>query len=303
MNLPRPFCERPRVLVATKETRLDTYQDKDGAMERLKDLHEDSLARLHNSHQEHVESLAQVEAELSRRGWDYEVQIHTQVLSVQGYDLVLTVGGDGTVLNLSHYISDGTPLIGVNSSPSYSVGYFCACDARDLERTLDGVLAQRVELFSLCRLSVSINGVSCGLPALNDILITDANPAATSRYVLQVGDNLEERQRSSGVWISTPAGSTAAIRSAGGSVLPLRSRLTQYLVREPYLPKDKRYHHLSGVQELSHSIALISMMDQGRVFLDGPYHWWNLGVGDKVEIRGDASPLLIYGLREARRFV
>jgi NAD+ kinase len=293
----RTFPDNPRVLVATKETRLDLYQGKGSPVERLRSIHEESLERLHNSHREHVESLAQVERELTRRGWDYQVQ------DVGGYDLVLTVGGDGTVLNLSHYISNGTPLIGVNSSPSYSVGYFCACDADELGRTLDAVLAQEVELFSLCRLSVSINGASCGLPALNDILITDANPAATSRYVLQVGDTLEERQRSSGLWISTPAGSTAAIRSAGGSVLPLRSRLIQYLVREPYLPKDKRYHHLSGVQELSQSITLISMMEQGRVFLDGPYHWWNLGVGDKVEIRGDASPLLIYGLREARRFV
>jgi NAD+ kinase len=293
----------PRVLVASKETRLTLYQGEAEALARLEASDQESLSRMEASHQEHFQSLGQVEAELTRRGWPYALRLHTQVEDTSGFDLVLTVGGDGTVLNLSHKILSETPLLGVNSSPSYSVGYFCGCDAAHLRATLDGIEARKVPLFSLCRLWVLINGARCPVPVLNDLLITDVNPAATSRYVLQLPGALGERQRSSGVWISTSAGSTAAIRSAGGSVLPLRARLVQYLIREPYLPKERRYHHLRGVQELEEPILITSLMDDARVYLDGPHNSWPLALGDVIEVRGDAPPLLIYGLEEARRFV
>ena len=55
-------------------------------------------------------------------------------------------------------------------------------------------------------------------------------PAAMTSYTLDIG-SVSEPQRSSGLWIATAAGSTAAIRAAGGCILPLRSRKLQYLVR------------------------------------------------------------------------
>ena len=43
---------------------------------------------------------------------------------------------------------------------------------------------------------------------INDVLIAHKNPAATSRYLLELNKTKEE-QRSSGIWIATPMGSTA----------------------------------------------------------------------------------------------
>ena len=58
-------------------------------------------------------------------------------------------------------------------------------------------------------------------------------PASTTRYLLTF-DGRTEDQISSGIWISTAAGSTSVIRSAGGKEMPPRSRRLQFAVREPF---------------------------------------------------------------------
>ena len=76
---------------------------------------------------------------------------------------------------------------------------------------------------------VELNGESLHDRVLNEALFCHASPAATSRYILRVAraDGAEpdvladEEQKSSGLWVGPAAGSTAAQRSAGGSVLPL----------------------------------------------------------------------------------
>lgn len=108
------------------------------------------------------------------------------------------------------------------------------------------------------------------MPCMNDLLVTNSNPAMMSRYVITSGER-SETHASSGVWISTPAGSTAGIRSAGGTVMPLQGALMQYLVREPYTTGLARYPLLRGVRHLSEGLAIRSLMDDGRVYVDGPY--------------------------------
>ena len=43
---------------------------------------------------------------------------------LSAFDLVITVGGDGTFLEASHHIKANTPILGVNSDPQRSVGFF-----------------------------------------------------------------------------------------------------------------------------------------------------------------------------------
>src|SRR6185295_12301282 len=90
------------------------------------------------------------------------------------------------------------------------------------------------------RMSVAINGKPVREQAFNDVLIAHRNPAAMTRYRLTIGASQED-QRSSGVWISTAAGSTAGIRSAGGRRMPITAKRLQYLVREPYTWPQRRY--------------------------------------------------------------
>ncbi|TVR03085.1 MAG: hypothetical protein EA398_06105 [Deltaproteobacteria bacterium] len=213
-------------------------------------------------------------------------------------DLVIAVGGDGTVLDVSHHLRT-TPMLGVNSDPATSVGYFCACSSQEFEVTLEHLVLGVISRMRLCRIAIQHNGTAFEYPCLNDILLTSANPAMMSRYTLAAGSR-SEQQASSGIWISTPAGSTAGIRSAGGSVLPLEGDLIQYLVREPYVGKLVRYELLRGVRHLHEGLEVQSLMQNGQVFIDGPYITFPFRLGDTLTLR-EGVPLTILGMDPALR--
>ena len=92
-------------------------------------------------------------------------------------------------------------------------------------------------------MQVEIDGVPVYSRVLNDVLFSHPIPAATTRYAIR-RDGRAEEQRSSGVWIATAAGSTAAIHSAGGKILPITSQRLQFVVREPYEKRGVRYRVL-----------------------------------------------------------
>ena len=93
---------------------------------------------------------------------------------------MISVGGDGTLLTASHWVT-GAALLGVNSAPRSSVGYLTltrrANLARDLARIARGTLLPQ----PVARIEVEIDGRRLP-PALNDVLIAHEQPAATSRY-------------------------------------------------------------------------------------------------------------------------
>ena len=134
---------------------------------------------------------------------------------------------------------------------------------------------------------------------MNDLLVTSRNPAMMSRYVVTAG-NRSERHASSGMWISTPAGSTAGIRSAGGTVMPLEGALVQYLVREPYLTGGVRYELIRAVRHIGERLVLQSLMDDGVVYVDGPYIDIPFHLGAVLDLT-EGPPLEIVALDPARR--
>lgn len=292
----------PHILVAHKKSAYDKYvlEEHDESVARLVSEGDISVRSLKSSHEAHTRSLDSICEHLSSQGIGFEKCYRGDVDTTEGYDLVVTVGGDGTVLDISHRITD-TPLLAINSDPQSSIGYFCAGTAADfpelLERTIDGGW----EPFELRRFRTRINNEVSSVPVLNDVLISHANPAAVSHYLLTIDANEPEEQKSSGIWVSTPAGSTAAIRSAGGYVLPLDSQRLQYLVREPYPMRDKSYHFLKGIRPLGERFEVISKMNSGRIFVDGPHISYPFSIGDVVDIDADAPPLRLFGLDERRR--
>ncbi|HOI11561.1 MAG TPA: NAD(+)/NADH kinase [Myxococcota bacterium] len=208
------------------------------------------------------------------------------------YDLVVAVGGDGTVLDIARYV-DATPILAVNSSPSSSYGYFSCATADTLEPLLDRILSGDLAPVELTRISLEVDGRRHPHAALNDVLFCNAAPAATSRYVLAIGDD-EEIQKSSGVWVATAAGSTGAIRSAGGVVVDMREHWLQYWVREPFMGASAHRYRLLTGHLGPDGIRFRSQMIQGMVFLDGRRNGIPVGYGCDVALRPDAPPLRLF---------
>jgi hypothetical protein len=148
-------------------------------------------------------------------------------------------------------------------------------------------------------MSLSLDGEPLGTPCLNDVLVANENPCMMSRYVLRAGSRAE-KQSSSGIWISTPAGSTAGIRSAGGTVMPLEGSLLQYLVREPYTPRTVRYELLRGVRHLREGLSVQSLMQGGQLYVDGPWLKVPFGLGACLDIE-EGPPLCVLGMDPSLR--
>lgn len=197
-------------------------------------------------------------------------------------DLVVSVGGDGTLLSASHYVKDGM-IIGVNSAPGDSVGHFCTSNRESFAEGLDSILSLKWRPVELARLQVTLDGKPLTELALNDALVAHYSPAVTTRYLIEVGDHIEEH-RSSGVWISTAAGSTAGIGSAGGRRMPLRSRRIQFLVRELYREPNREYKLTRGFTPPDSGVTIASKMPDGRLYIDGARAQYQFPFGARAHI-------------------
>lgn len=257
-----------RVVLAIKRTALAAG----GRTARLARNPQGAAGALVHAHDAHERTLLAVREALEKRGISFsEARVGFEGARFRrllgAADLVVPVGGDGTVLAAAR-ATEGATVLAVNSAPGDSVGHFCAADAKGFPALLDLVLAGRRRPRRLARLEVRLPGWARPERALNDVLVAHACPAATTRYRLRLGAR-SEVHRSSGIWIATAAGSTAGLGSAGGRAMALRSRALQYRVRELYLEEGRRYRLTHGFVPPGRSLEVFSRMPEGRLYLDG----------------------------------
>jgi NAD+ kinase len=215
-----------------------------------------------------------------------------------GAALVLSVGGDGTLISTSHNVG-AEPLLGVNSSPEHSVGYFCAARPDNLRVLLARALDGSLKAQPLTRMSVIVNDKLRAARVLNEVLYSHLIPAAVSRYILQYRGKVEE-QRSSGFWIGTAAGSTGALGSAGGTKMALRSKQLQFIVREPYTPPGSKITLRRLIVPFGEELLVRTKMDRAMLFLDGPYRRIHVRLGDVVRFTASEDCLNVLGIGAVR---
>ncbi len=240
----------------------------------------DTEKRWSASHDRQVHTLATVRRVLDERTVEYEVVYRADLAPLTGMDLVIVVGGDGTFIDASHFVDD-VPMLGVNSDPVDSIGFFSAATAE----TFDQVFAGWTDLprHKLTRIETVVDGVPIRPLALNDVLVAHANPAATWRGQLSFGD--ESRSlKNSGVLVSTAAGSTAWSYQEGGNVLPIDSQELQVILRAI---RDEPPHATTQVH-------LHSLTRDGKLYIDGPYHTHELGPGSHATLK-PGLPVTVLG--------
>jgi NAD+ kinase len=290
------------VVVVVKRSSYGTYVE-DQKNTRVADLlasGDPTVRRMKSAHEDHEATVEEVTTALRERGAKVTVHMGSHSTIDAPGDLVITVGGDGTLLAASHQLGADAPLLGVNSSPDHSVGYFCAGKKGSVAETIDAAFNDELRRTALTRMRVCRNGEVLHNRVLNEALFCHNCPAATSRYILSLegadGSVVQEEQKSSGLWIGPAAGSTAAQRSAGGRVLPLSSRRIQFVVREPYTPLGDRLRLRLGLVDEDARLVLRNKMQDARIFIDGHHIVFNATIGDVIEMRRSDEPLTVLGL-------
>ena len=149
---------------------------------------------------------------------DYKNE-NVQVLShkdlVEKVDLIIVFGGDGTLLNSARqYLDSQIPILGVNMG---NVGFLTDISVDNFDNTIKDILSGNYKIEE--RNLVSAKFDDNHLYGLNEVVIHSGAYAQLMRYRLSVNNKVVYEQRSDGLIVATPTGSTAYSLSAGGPII------------------------------------------------------------------------------------
>ena len=288
----------PRVLVVYKKSSYDIYvrERRNTRVQELLQAGDESVANLRRAHEHHRDALEAARVCLQKLGARATFRYRSTRTEIDEFDLVVTLGGDGTLLWASHLTGPSCPIVAINTAPQDSVGHFCAGTSSEVESILADALADRLPRLRLSRMAVSVDGVTVSTRVLNDILFSHVCPAATTRLALH-HESTHQVFKCSGIWVGPAAGSTAALQSAGGRVMPIGSRRLQYVVREPYFTAGADRAKSRGFVEPDQTLRVTSHIRQGRLYVDGPHDGRVIDIGSNLTVALSDEPLTILGYR------
>ncbi len=135
-------------------------------------------------------------------------------------DLVIALGGDGTLLRASRWVADlEVPVTGVNLG---DLGFLAAYRREQLLVALEDALEGRMGWEPRLRMSVEVHRqgeLIASEKAVNDVYIKQGQIPRLLRLDTKVGDHELARYKADGLIVSTPLGSTAYNLAAGGPIV------------------------------------------------------------------------------------
>jgi NAD+ kinase len=237
---------------------------------------------------------------LRRRG--LEVALDEAILRARGtgqdlpfrpgedYDLVVVLGGDGTLLSVARTLAGKVPILGVNLG---NLGFLTEISRGELYPALVQVLAGRFRTEKRSLFDVDLRregGGSLQFRVLNDAVITKSALARIIELTLRVDGHLVARFRADGLIISTPTGSTAYNLSAGG---PILSPLLGVAVLTPICPHALSLRPIVVPDAKRIEVTLETPREEVYLTLDGQ-EGTSMGYGDTVALtRSRATVKLI----------
>ena len=214
----------------------------------------------------------------------------------EGVDMVLVLGGDGTLLSVARLL-EGTdqPILGINLG---SLGFLTELGLDELFGSLERVLEGEYTIETRVRLEASHHreGEQIGhYQVLNDVVINKGALARIIDLEAYVDDQKVTNYQADGLIISTPTGSTAYSLAAGG---PIIEPTLDVIVISPICPHTLTNRPL--VIPGGSRVELCLRSDSGAVFLtlDGQ-EGKRLNQGDCVRVR--ASDKKVHLMRTGAR--
>lgn len=211
------------------------------------------------------------------------------------YDLVVVLGGDGTLLSVARSLAVGVPVFGVNLG---NLGFLSEVGREELYPGLVEVLAGRFTVDERAVFSVRLlraGGAESEFSVLNDVVIAKSALSRIIELTLRVDERLVATYRSDGLIISTPTGSTAYNLSAGG---PIVEPSLPVALLTPICPHTFSLRPLVVPDTSMVEVTLDTQREEVYLTLDGQ-EGTSLGFRDRVQVtRSDRTiPLVRVGRR------
>lgn len=198
-------------------------------------------------------------------------------------DIVIVLGQDGLVANTAKYVGN-IPIIGINPDRNRYDGVLLHFDKNNFMPAVNNVLAHNFAKEEITMAKLTLNDGQSML-AFNDFFI-GVNSHSSANYTIKF-NGMEENHSSSGIIVSTGAGSTGWLSSlfnmANGFIkefepgneidfnaIPRESEYLMFVVREPFVSRTSQANIIVGkITKENQLIIESNMPENGIIFSDG----------------------------------
>ncbi len=211
-------------------------------------------------------------------------------------DLMVVLGGDGTLLSVARNYAGGPPILGVNLG---RLGFLTEVPREELYPALVEILAGRYEVEPRSLLDVELvreGAETRRFRALNDAVIAKGALARIIEMTLSVDGRHVSRYSSDGLVISTPTGSTAYNLSAGGPILHPHLPVA---VLTPICPHTLTLRPLVVPDTSLTEILLETRRERVFLTVDGQ-EGAELADGDRIRVTRAPEPVRLLRTSESR---
>jgi NAD+ kinase len=220
----------------------------------------------------------------------YALEAKNTGINKKKYDLVLSIGGDGVFISASKYAYKNTvPVLGLNFG---RIGFLADLDKKHFQSKILEILDGNYVIDKRTLLSGSVisNDTEHKSISLNDVVINNCGKLKMIEMDIYVNQNLINKQRSDGVIISTPTGSTAYAMSNG---CPIVSPQSNVMCIVPIAPHSygQRAVIINNTDNISIKLNKKSIKDS-QVTFDGSNNL-TIKCPDTISIRKAARQLQI----------
>ena len=253
--------------------------------------------------------------ELLRRTLEFDMPVQmvdrslVPTFQFQKEDVVVTLGQDGLVANTAKY-AGAQPIVAINPEPTRFDGILLPFLPDQAQMAVGRVLENKAKTREVTLASATL-GDGQRLLAFNDLFL-GARSHVSAMYRISYGDH-SEAQSSSGVLVSTGAGSTGWVSSAfnmasaiagfcgaepiQGIRMPWEDPRLLYIVREPFLSRHSQIGIVAGMLKAGEHLQLESLMPSGgAIFSDGveaDYLEFNSGAVARVAAADQRARLVV----------
>lgn len=210
--------------------------------------------------------------------YGFDCTITDDVSQTKNCDLLVVVGGDGTILNVSEEAAKfQKPILSVNNG---RMGFLTEVEICEFEEALKCIKAGNCQFERRMMLQVDVQGKTFN--ALNEMLIVKEKRSSIGRVEVRCENILIDVYEGDGVIISTPTGSTGYSLSAGG---PILSPHINALVLTPLCVHSLHNRPVIFAENEQLEITVQSRGDDNSLYIDGKEVLTDICNGTKLTVK------------------
>jgi NAD+ kinase len=184
-----------------------------------------------------------------------------------GYDMFISIGGDGTMLRAATYVRDkNIPVLGINAG---RLGFLATVQQENIENLLPLIFENKFKISPRTLLSLDYDGIDPELDeldyALNEITVSRKDTTSMITIETKLNGDYLNSYWADGLIISTPTGSTGYSLSCGGPVLMPE---VNSLVITPIAPHNLNARPLVIPDDTEIELKVLSREQQHLISLD-----------------------------------